>query len=83
MILSEPQAADVFPAFIGGDLIRRKMSVVVDDGLVRSHLMEEAFGGSAVEQEVVVEEGSRHDWTLEFSAEGVNRNLHASGIMTG
>ena len=56
--------------------------MVVDNGLMRSDLVVEAFGSSAVEEEVVVQEGSRHGWTLGLSGVGVNRKLHGSGIVS-
>ena len=60
MILTEPEAADVIPAFVFRDLLRRKVSVIIYDRLDCSDFMEKALRSFTAKKEVVVQEGSGH-----------------------
>jgi len=54
VVVPEPEIGDVFPAFVIGHFIGRKMSVVINDGEILRCSMEERFCGFREKKEVVV-----------------------------
>ena len=60
MIFTEPETADIIPAFVFRDLLRRKVSVIIYDRLDCSYFMEKALRSFAAKKEVVIQEGSGH-----------------------
>ena len=48
MILTEPETADIIPAFVFRDLLRRKVSVIIYDRLDCSYFMEKALRSMGV-----------------------------------
>jgi hypothetical protein len=77
VIFPQPKSGEIFPALIFGDLLGRKVGVIVDNRLNGGDFVIEAFRSLAVEQEVVVQECARHGgkvgtvaWTGKRSARG-------------